>query len=68
MPYRRNSLGRIERLRRMLSALREPIVERPGVRGSCLIWEWTDLELALNLIAELHAEELHLKNSKPASD
>jgi len=60
VPYRHDSATRIERLQRRLSALRAPIVER-GAGKECLIWEWTDVDEALNLIAEL-AKELNLRD------
>ena len=59
VPYRHDSASRIQQLERRLAALRMPIVS--GVRRECLIWEWTDTEEALNLIAEL-AKELNLRD------
>ena len=59
MPYRDDSATRIQRLERRLAALRSPIIV--GERRECLIWEWTDAEEALNLIAEL-AKELNLRD------
>lgn len=60
MPYRHDPASRIDRIVRRLAALRSPVVER-GARKECLIWEWTDMEEALNLIAEL-AKELNLRD------
>lgn len=59
VPYRDDSATRIERLERRLAALRTPIIV--GHRRECVIWEWTDVDEALNLIAEL-AKELNLRD------